>query len=300
MNLVELGCALGSGCVIGLAPTVFRRQGPEPERQLGLQVAGSLLAAVGAAAVLVILRRSPGGWAFLALGAGAGLLSMVNAYTYLSMVLHRGPVSISWSIVYLTAVTVPALGWLLLKEPVLFWQPWGLLCILACLAVMAVAARRTAQKRGGELAPQQGYWFWLGVALAAGTVYGFLTKFKDTVPSRGDDFSFILTGYAAGAAGLFLLSRARGARGVYDRRTWLLASACAVIYIVAIGLLLRGLQTAAASALFPVQSGAAIIFGLVLARVGGERPSRLAYAGALLAIAAIVLVNLGGRQLTGG
>ena len=147
---------------------------------------------------------------------------------------------------------------------------------------------------------QKGYWFWLGVALAAGTAYGFLTKFQDTVRSPGDDFSFILTGYAAGAAGLFLLSRARGARGVYDRRTWLLASACAVIYIGAIGLLLKGLQTAAASALFPVQSGAAIVFGLALARIGGERPSRLAYAGALLAIAAIVLVNLGGRPLTGG
>jgi hypothetical protein len=34
---------------------------------------------------------------------------MVNVYTY-ALVLHRGPVSISWSMVYLTAVTVPALG----------------------------------------------------------------------------------------------------------------------------------------------------------------------------------------------
>jgi hypothetical protein len=56
MDLTELACALGSGCLASLAPTVFRRQGSEPERQMGLQVSGNLLALLTAGGALLWLR----------------------------------------------------------------------------------------------------------------------------------------------------------------------------------------------------------------------------------------------------
>jgi len=57
--------------------------------------------------------------------------------------------------------------------------------------------------------------------------------------------------------------------------------------------LLEGLSVSVASVFFPVMAGVAILSGTALAALGGERPSRLVYAGSALAVLAIVLVNVG-------
>ena len=300
MDLVALGCALGSGLAMSLVPSIFKRQGPSAERQMGLQLGGSLIAGAASAALLLGLGLPLGGRLFLLLAVLTGLGNALNGYTYLSVVLHRGPVSVSWAVVYTSAVLVAVAGWLLLGEPVRLWHPLGLACFLGCLAVMAVAVRRTAAKRGGELAPRKGYWFWLAVALLAGAANGLLMKLKDQAPPVGNHLSFLAAGYAAATAALGLGSGVRGTRPACDRRTWGLSAAYAGCSLLGLLLVLKGLETADVSVLLPVQAGAAIGFGALWAALGGERPSRLAYAGVALAVLAIVLINLGGRAILGG
>ena len=300
MDLVALGCALGSGLAMSLVPSIFRRQGPAHERQMGLQIGGNLMAGAACAAPVLALGLPLGGKLFLLLAVLTGLGNALNGYTYLSVVLHRGPVSISWAVVYTSAVLVAVAGWLFLREPVRLWHPWGLLCFLGCLAVMAAAARRTAAKGAGELAPKKGYWFWLAVALLAGAANGFLMKLKDQAPPVGAHLSFLAAGFIAATAALALASGARGPRPACDWKTWKLSAAYAGCALLGLLLILKGLETADVSVLLPVQAGAAILFGSLWAFLGGERPSRLAFAGAALAVLSIILINLGGRPLWGG
>ena len=301
MTSAGLLCALGSGLLAGTFPTVYGRQGPEKPRQVGLQIAAYVLTASAACVCLYVCGLKPGGPLFLGLAVLWGLANTVNNYTYFGKALHLGPVSISWAVVYLTSVTVPIMGWVFLREPVRFWQIGALLCIMLCLAVMAVASRRTAQKRGGELAPRGGYWLWLILALGSGTAAGFLMACKDRLPGEviGHDASFLMAGFTVCGAVLFTASIGQSARPVYDRRTWGLAAAAAGLTACCLLLILMGLRVCPSSEFFPVQSGSALISGLVLARLRGERPSRLAYLGAALAAVAIVLINLGGRPIIG-
>jgi len=299
VNLAALLCAIGSGLAASLVPALFKRQGPEPGRQMGLLLGGNLFCALAAAAAVPALGGSFGGGRFLLVGAAAGLLTAVNTWSYLGVVLHRGPVSISWAVVYLSAPVTALMGWALLGEHLGGWQTLGLASFLACLAVMALAARRTAARRGGELAPRKGYWTWLAAALLAGGACGFLMKFKDRAEPAGHLLGFLAISSAVCVAALAVVCAARGTRPAMDRRTWGLAAAYGALLLACQALLLQGLK-GQTTVLFPVQAGAAVSFGLLWAFLGGERPSRLAYAGAALAVLAIALMNLGGGAVLGG
>jgi drug/metabolite transporter (DMT)-like permease len=87
---------------------------------------------------------------------------------------------------------------------------------------------------------------------------------------------------------------------VRDRRTLVLAGLVGLLFTAAFYCQLRALDFCAASAAFPLAAGSAILFGALWALVGGERPGRLAWLGAALAVASIALIGAGGPALTGG
>jgi drug/metabolite transporter (DMT)-like permease len=299
MGLAEVLCAVGSGLLVSAAPGIFKRQGADPDRQLGLQLCGNALAAA-ACWVLVLGRRlPPGGAGYLGLGAVLGILTVVNAYTYLSVVLHRGPASISWAVVYLAAPLTAVGGWILLGEPVRMWQPVGMACFLMCLAAMALALRRGGAGSGSEMVPRPGYWPWLLVALLAGGSCGLIMKLAADMPGERHPLGLIGAGYVSGAAGLLAICAALRRKPALDRRTWVLSALYAAASVGALALYVRGLETSDAAAFAPVQAGTAVVFGTAWAVLRGERPSRLAYAGVALAILAIALFSLGGRPLLG-
>ena len=95
--------------------------------------------------------------------------------------------------------------------------------------------------------------------------------------------------------GIILL--AKRTRPLTDRRTIFYSGVSAVVFLGTFFLLLKALVHGAASVIFPVQAGSAVLFGVLWALLRGERPSRLAYVGVLLAIISIALIGFGGKIL---
>ena len=113
-------------------------------------------------------------------------------------------------------------------------------------------------------------------------------------PPLGHPMTFMAGRFLIALPLLALFCWRRRIRPAWDRRTLGLSAVFAATMVGNLWLILKGLETTAASVFFPVLAGSAILFGVVWARLRGERPSRLAYLGAALAALAIVLINLKG------
>ena len=301
--LVALAAALANSAVTPL----FKKQGDAPGRPVGLMAAGMALMALGCgAALLLVGPPGAGSGNFLLVAALSGLVFTLNNYGYQSRVVHSGPVSISWSVVWMAAVLVAVMGWVVFGESVLLWQPAGVAALVGCVAVMAWASYRTNRERGRVQEVKPGYWRWLALALASGATDGLLIKVASgQLPGAGalplpHLLSFIAVRSAICAATVFGLSRLGRRRPVFDRKTWGLAALFAVCFPLCLILLMTGLSACPASEFFPVYGGAAVVFGTLWALLRGERPSRLAYLGVALAVLAILLINLGGPPLWTG
>ena len=296
--------ALAAALANSVVTPIFKKQGDAPGRPVGLQVAGMWLMALAAGAALLFFGfPRAGSGKFLLVATLSGLAFTVNNYSYQARVVHSGPVSISWSVVWMAAVVVAASGWGFFGEPVLAWQPLGIVAFLGCLAVMAWASYRTNQKRGAVQEVKKGYWPWLALALAAGATDGLLIKVASGLlpgprgASMSEHLAFVALRSAVCGALMTALCKVGKRRPVYDRRTWGLAGLFAGSFMLCLVLLLEGLNSCPASEFFPTYGGAAIVFGTIWALLRGERPSPLTYLGVGLAVLAIVLINLGGEPL---
>jgi drug/metabolite transporter (DMT)-like permease len=108
----------------------------------------------------------------------------------------------------------------------------------------------------------------------------------------GHDAAFIAGRFLISVPIVLLFCRRRSIRPVLDRRTVLLSGAYGGAMLANLWLMLTAIKTMPISIFFPVTAGAAIVFGVVWAVMRGERPSKLTVAGALLALLAVVLINL--------
>ncbi len=307
MTFKILLVALVAALAVSVMTPIFKKQGDAPGRPVGLQIAGMWLMALAAGGALIFLGLpGAGSGNFLLVAAISGLAFTVSNYSYQVRVIHSGPVSISWSVVWMAAVVVAACGWGIFGEPVLAWQPLGIVAFLGCLAVMAWAAYRTNLKRGAVKEVKKGYWPWLALALATGATDGLLIKVASGLlpgsreGSMAEHLAFVALRSAVCGVLMMTFCKVGKRKPVYDRKTWGLAGLFAGSFILCLVLLLQGLASCPASEFFPTYGGAAIVFGTLWALLRGERPSRLAYLGVALAILAILLINLGGPPLWPG
>ncbi|MHC4915479.1 MAG: EamA family transporter [Planctomycetota bacterium] len=297
MSFPGIAFALASGLAAGFVPAIFQTQGTAAGRQVGLHFWCNLLTAAFCATVIFGAGLPLGGARFLAVSALAAVLMSGNNFLYFSVVTHRGPVSISWAVVYSAAALAGIMGWVFLGEPVRLLQLPGLGCFLASLALMAAATYR-ASRAGGKLQPVlSGYWPCLIVALLLGAMGSFGMKYRNLFPPLGHALGFVMMRalVMSGTTGATLL--ARRSAPLRDRRTLLLAALAAGLFTAAFYCQLRALDFCAASAAFPMAAGSAVFCGAVVALLRGERVSRLAWAGAALAVISIALMSIGGRAL---
>ncbi|MCG3181262.1 MAG: hypothetical protein BIFFINMI_03641 [Phycisphaerae bacterium] len=292
MSMTAWICAIGAGLLNSCAPTISQRQGPQLARQLGMQMVTALLAACVCVGWLAASGAGIGGPEFLLIAAASGLCAAINGPTYYMAVVHRGPVSISWAVVWTAAVGVAILGWSVMREPLFASQAAGIVCFLASLAVMAAAMYRVNRLAGAVTPIRRGFAMFLGVSLLTGVAASFLMRFKDVAPAQGDHVSFILPRFLMMLILLGGLSGARRVRPVFDGRTWLTGALYAASVVGNMILVLIGLDHAPASVIFPMTAGVAIIGGVAVAQFRGERTSRLAWLGVALAVSSIVLINL--------
>ena len=294
MNAIGLLCAVMSGGAVSFLPLLSWLQGEGLARQTWVIILGHLLALP----VLVMLAVS-GGWAwpgatFLAVAAVAGMCSGINGTLYYAGVMHRGPMAISWAIVWLGAVVVAVAGWIFLGEPIYAAQPIAVLCFVACLVVMGRASDRASRSAGRAQPIRPGYWAMLFTAMAVGVAGTMLVKIH---PQGGSDMTFT-SAYVAGLATVLLIFTAGGRiKPTLDRRTLLVSvlwgAAVTPLYIG----IVWGFRVADVSVFTPTYSGIALFLGVMWAAIRGERPGRLVYLGAALALLSIVLINLRGPVL---
>jgi len=286
-------CAALSGVMNSFLPYVFRLQGPEVDRQAGLHIVGLGIGGAVAAALVVALGLPVGGWKFIAISCVAGVCLTANGFAYFGIVVHRGPLAISWAIVWMSVVLLSIVGWVFLKEPVRLGQPFGLVCFVACLVTMGIASHRTSRSKGGALAPQKGFWAWMIFGLATVTVGNLLMKVKELAPPVGHSLSFVIFRCLVGATMLWVVGRLFGVKPTFDRRTRRVGLLFGLLFLVNLYLMLEGVKRLDVSVAFPVIAGSAVLTGETITVLTGERPSKLAYLGAAFAVAAVLLVNVG-------
>ena len=281
-------------------PAVFQKQGTTAGRQIGLHFWCNLLTAALCATLIFGAGLPVGGAWFLGVSAISAVLMSGNNFLYFSVVAHRGPVAISWAVVYTAAALVAVMGWVFLGEPVRLLHLPGLGCFLGSLALMAAATYR-ASRAGGRLQPVlAGYWPCLIVALLLGAAGSFGMKYRNFCPPLGHALGFVMTRALVMTAATGTTLLARRSAPLRDRRTLLLAVLASGLFTAAFYSQLRALDYCAASTAFPLAAGAAVSCGVVVALLRGERVSRLAWAGAALAVVSIALMSIGGRALTAG
>lgn len=294
MDPVALICAVAGGLLSSLSPAVTQWQGPGLNRQVSLHSLTALVAGAACTVYVIATGSAIGGLVFLAIAAASGLAAAINNPVYFAFVVHRGPVAISWAVVWMSAVVAAVLGWIVMGEEIYLAQVLGLACFISSLLVMGLATWRHNRRAGKSQPIRRGYWPLLILATCCGGLAGFLMKFKDIAPAAGQGahLSFLLPRYMLVAVVMGLIGRQQKVRPTGDRRTWLLAAALAVLVLGPQWLILIGLGRANVSQVLPVMAGVTIAAGVMLARVRGERTSRLSWIGAGLAIASVVLMNV--------
>jgi len=296
MDPLAFSFAVGAGLLVSLLPVLSWGQGAGLDRQLWLILCGHAVALVVLAAVAVGGATTLGGPRFILIGAASGVCSGLNGTIYYTAVIRRGPVAISWVVIWLSAVVVAALGWLIVGEPVYAAQPIALACFVGCLAAMGWATYRANRQRGAVAPVQRGFWGWLAAAMGAGAAGLLLIKAR---PPGGSDLAFVLCQLAGLVAALAAFVTARRIRLPRDRRTFWMSLGWAGVVGPHFLLVVAGLRRADVSVFSPVLAGTALAAGVAWALIRGERPSRLAYLGAALALVSVVLISLKGPILLG-
>lgn len=285
--------ALAGGTLVSTLPLVSWLQGKSPARQIWMIVLGNALALPALLIAAMILGARMPSLAFIGVAAGSGACSGVNGALYYGGVMARGPVSVSWAVIWLGAVIFAAFAWIFLGEPIYFAQPFAIVCFLGCLTTMGWATSLMNRAAGAVQRVQPGYWTLLLAAMAVGVVGAILMKVHPAgEQSPAGDIAFVAA-YVFGLAGvLAVFALVRGVELPADRRTMLASVlwglACVPTYVI----LVAGLRIAPASVMMPTYSGAALVLGVVWALLRGERPHWLVYVGASLALLSIVLINL--------
>ncbi|MDD4888554.1 MAG: hypothetical protein PHU85_01380, partial [Phycisphaerae bacterium] len=136
MSLFGFLFAAGAGGLVSILPLLCWYRGPGMDRQIWMNILGHLLALPVLVTLLVLLGRAPADPQFLLVAALAGVCSGINGTIYYAAVIPRGPMAISWAIIWSSAVIVAAAGWALLGDPIYATQPIALLAFLGCLIVM--------------------------------------------------------------------------------------------------------------------------------------------------------------------
>ncbi len=296
MDSLALAFALVAGLLVSLLPTISSAQGAGLDRQIWLIILGHAAALVVIAAAAVVARSPLGGPRFVLIAALSGACNGLNGAIYYAAVMRRGPVSISWTVVWMSAVIVAALGWVLVGEPIYLTQPFALACFAACLGLMGWSTYLHNRRAGSVLPIQRGFWLWLVSAMAAGVAGVVLIKIR---PEGGGHLAFaacLLGGLVAAMAAFAAVRRIPLPR---DRRTLWTSLAWAGVIGPNFLLVVAGLKWADVSVFQPVQAGTALAAGVAWVVLRGERPSRLVLLGAALAVASIVLINLKWGLLVG-
>ncbi|MCG3181261.1 MAG: hypothetical protein BIFFINMI_03640 [Phycisphaerae bacterium] len=290
MSLVGLMLAIGAGLLVSLLPVLSWAQGEGLERQLWMIVCGHVLALCVLGCYALGTGAAFGGPRFVAVALVSGVCNGLNGSIYYAAVMRRGPVSISWSVVWMTAVVVAILGWVVVGEPIYAAQPVALACFVGCLTAMGWATYQANRQKGAVAPIRRGFWAYLSAAMIAGVAGVLVVKARPT--DGGSDVAFVvlqLAGLVAALAGFALFRRLRLPR---DRRTLWLSLAFGAVIGPHFVMWVAGLRLSDVSVFQPVLSGVALVAGTAWAVLRGERPSRLVLAGAALAIASIVLINL--------
>lgn len=289
MDSVTLSLAGGAGLLVSLLPLLSWAQGAGLARQVWMIALGHC----GALAMLVIAvlatGSSMGGPMFVLIALASGAGNGLNGAIYYAAVMHRGPVSISWVVIWMSAVVVAVLGWVLLGEKITPAQPVALACFVGCLAAMGVATWRNNRRKGAVTPIQRGFWLCLFASMAAGVAGVMLIKAR---PDGGGDLAFVACQLVGLLGTLLIVALVMKLPRPRDRRTAWTSVAWGAVIGPHFVLLVAGLRLADVSMFQPVLSGVALVGGVVWAVVRGERPGRLVLLGAALAIASIVLINL--------
>ncbi len=295
MRECALGYALISGGTVSLLPFIFRRQGSDLGRQLGLQITGHILCGALALAAMPLGGFRTGGPAFLGISALSALAITFAAVSYYSVVTGRGPTSVSWPVSWTNAVLVAAGGWLLLDEKVRPLQPVAFAAFLACLLCMGLATHRRYCRVGDpDCETRSGFWLWLAASTLAFAAGNLLMKVASRQADPGEPLSYLAMRCAVTAGAVALYCRAAGIRPACDGRTIPWALAFAGAFLPAVFSTYAGMASCGASTFFPAAAGAAIFFGLLWSLVFGGRPPKLAWLGAALAALAIWLLHASG------
>lgn len=221
------------------------------------------------------------GWVALALGAGLGLASSVAQVTFFRALQH-GPLSTSYAIVALSTL-VPTVA------SILFWreQPSGLQLVAIIGAIVAVALMQEFDLKGG---PQPWAWGgWVGLSFLASGMTGVAMKMFSALCPDSQKGMFLLVSYVvAGALTAPLVigsrpTRREAAVGLVRGSTILLANV----------LLINALAVLPGYLVFSCYGAGIIAVNVIGALLlWHERPRRRALPGIVLAIAAIVLLNI--------
>lgn len=297
MQKCALGYALLSGGTISLLPFIFRKQGADLGRQLGLQMSGHFFCGTLALVALPFFGFETGGLAFLGVSALSALAVAFAAVVYYSVVTSRGPTAISWPVTWTNALLVAAGGWIFFGEEIRRLQPVAFAVFAACLVCMGLATHRRYCRVGDpDCETRPGFWFWLTLSTLAFAAGNLLMKAAGLQADPGGPLSYVAIRCLLVSAAVAVYCRVAGKKPVRDRRTLLLATAFAAAFLPAIFGMYAGLESCGASTFFPAAAGAAIFFGLVWSLVFGNRPPKLAWLGAALAALSIWLLHASGGE----
>jgi uncharacterized membrane protein len=291
----SLGYALLSGGTISLLPFIFRKQGADLGRQLGLQISGHFFCGVLAFSAMPFFGFETGGLAFLGVSSLSALAVAFAAVVYYSVVTARGPTAISWPVTWTNALLVAVGGWIFFGEEIRYLQPVAFAAFAGCLVCMGLATHRRYCRVGDpDCEARPGFWFWLPISTLAFAVGNTLMKAAGRQADPGGPLSYVTIRCLLVAAAVVVYCRMAGTRPVRDRRTLLLALAFAGAFLPAVFSMYAGLESCGASTFFPAAAGAAIFFGLLWSLVFGGRPPKLAWLGAALAALSIYLLHASG------
>ncbi|MFH1377994.1 MAG: EamA family transporter [Planctomycetota bacterium] len=289
---VGIGCAAGSSLLAGISPLIFKKQGPETDRQQALWFWSSLFTLPIVVSIFAFQGFPFGSLSFLSISVISTIFGSINGFAYFSIVAHRGPVSISWPVVYSSCVIVAVLAYIFLKEQTNALQIGGLGSLVVALALFGYVSRQREYNSHSATPIAKGYWLWLFVSLGMGGLAGFGYKLKNQYEPVGSDM--ILIGLSSGIMMLlpWFSERRAGRAMMTDRQTMTLSLMLLIPRLGAMWLMLAALRFTDAAVVFPFQAGCAILVGVIIAVIRGEPASWLWATGVALVIASVVMITL--------
>ena len=289
---IGIGLAAGSSLLAGLNPLVFKKQGSEIERQQALWFWSSLFTLPIVLGVLAYQGFPMGSNWFLIITVIATLLGSINGFAYFSFAAHRGPVSISWPVVYSSCVIVAVLAYFFLNEQLTAFQIGGLISLVTALSLFGLVSRRREYETNSATPIVKGFWFWLFVSLGTGGLAGFGYKLKNQYEPIGSDLIVIGVNCIIMMLLPWVSERRAGRAIISDKRSLKLSLLLLVPRLGATWLILAALRFIDASIVYPFQAGGAILVGVVIAILRGEPISWLWASGVALVIASVVMITL--------